>query len=98
MYDIKKTENFEKWLIKLKDTKGKIAVARSIDKMQNGNFGDSRPIGEGLSELRLTIGPGYRVYYMIKNKEIIILLNGGDKSKQQSDIKTAKQLAKEYKS
>jgi len=98
MYDVEKTDPFEKWHTKLKDLSGKIAIARGIDKMQHGNFGKSAPVGEGVSELKIDVGPGYRVYYIIKNKEIIILLHGGDKSKQQSDIEKAKNMAKEYKS
>lgn len=97
MYTIKKTDNFLNWHSSLKDLKAKLAIARRIDRMGQGNFGDSEPIGNGASEARIDIGPGYRVYYVVQNKEIIILLLGGDKSTQQKDINKAKDMAKEYK-
>lgn len=97
MYEIKKTDKFDKWLFKLKDLKSKISIARRIERMGKGNFGDSKSISGGISELRIDTGPGYRVYYIIRGKEIIILLNGGDKSTQQRDIDKAKEIAKEYK-
>ena len=64
--------------------------------LKEGNFGDHKSVGDGVSELRITIGAGYRVYYTKKGEEIIILLVGGDKSTQSKDIEKAKQLAKEY--
>ena len=97
MYRTKKTDEFTKWHSKLKDLKAKIAIARGIDRMAEGNFGKSEPVGDGVSELKIDMGPGYRVYYVVQNKEIIILLIGGDKSTQQKDINTAKEMAKEYK-
>lgn len=96
MYDIKQTERFSKWLLKLKDLQGKIAIARRVERMRKGNFGDHKSVGDNVSELRITKGPGYRVYYTIKQDEIIILLVGGDKSSQQNDIQTAKTILKEY--
>ena len=95
MYIIKQTDIFSKWLKRLKDVRGKVAIIRRIDRMKLGNFGDHKAIGEGISELRITIGPGYRVYYTKKEDEIIILLIGGDKSTQSVDIAKAKQLLKE---
>ncbi len=65
--------------------------------MQLGNFAKSEPVGEGVSELKIDVGPGYRVYYIIKNKEIIIIIYAGNKSTQHRDIKKAKEMAKEYK-
>lgn len=65
--------------------------------MAQGNFGKSEPVGDGVSELKIDLGPGYRIYYFIHDKEIIILLIGGDKSTQQKDINKAKEMAKEYK-
>lgn len=65
--------------------------------MAQGNFGKSEPVGDGVSELKIDLGPGYRVYYFIHDKEVIILLIGGDKSTQQKDINKAKEMAKEYK-
>ena len=96
MYTIKETDTFSKWLLKLKDIRAKVAIIRRIKRVKDGNFDDHKPVGEGVSELRLTIGPGYRVYYTHKNDEIIVLLIAGDKSSQSKDIEKAKVLAKEY--
>jgi len=96
MYDIKQTPRFSRWLTKLKDLQGKIAIARRVERMRKGNFGDYKSVGDNVAELRITKGPGYRVYYTIQEDEIIILLVGGDKSSQQKDIQTAKSMAKEY--
>ncbi len=95
MYLIKQTDTFSKWLKKLKDIKGKVSIIRRIDRIKQGNFGDYKSIGDGVSELRITTGPGYRVYYTKRDDEIIILLIGGDKSTQVEDILKAKQLQKE---
>ncbi len=96
MYDIKQTPRFSRWLTKLKDLQGKIAIARRVERMRKGNFGDFKSVGDNVAELRITKGPGYRVYYTVKEDEIIILLVGGDKSSQQKDIQTAKSMAKGY--
>lgn len=96
MYDIKQTERFFKWLLKLKDLQGKIAIARRVERMRKGNFGDHKSVGDNVSELRITKGPGYRVYYTIQEDEIIILLVGGDKSSQQKDIQVAQNILKEH--
>lgn len=95
MYIIKQTETFAKWLKKLKDIKGKVSIIRRIDRIKEGNFGDHKSVGDEVSELRITTGPGYRVYYTQKDDEIIILLIGGDKSTQSDDISKAKQILKE---
>ena len=96
MYEIKSTLLFSKWLSKLKDMKGRMAVARRIERMENGNFGDVKSVGSHISELRITTGPGYRVYFSERKEEIIILLVGGDKSTQSKDIKKAEELLEEY--
>ena len=95
MYIVKQTNIFSKWLLKLKDTKGKVSILRRIDRMKLGNFGDYKSVGNNISELRITIGPGYRVYYTQKGDEIIILLIAGDKSTQSDDIKKANEILKE---
>ncbi len=95
MYLIKQTESFTKWLTKLKDIKGKVAVLRRVDRLKDGNFGDHKSVGSNVSELRISVGAGYRVYYTIKESEIVILLIGGDKSTQSKDIAKAQQLYKE---
>jgi len=96
MYELRETKIFSKWLLKLKDIKGKVAIIRRIKRLSTGNFGDHKTIGDGVSELRITVGPGYRVYYTQQESEIIILLVGGDKSTQSKDIEKAKKMAKEY--
>jgi len=95
MYLIKQTDIFSKWLKKLKDTKGRVSIIRRIGRVAQGNFGDHKSVGDEVWELRLTTGPGYRVYYTKKDDEIVILLVGGDKSTQTENISKAKQLLKE---
>jgi len=96
MYEIKSTNTFVKWLSKLKDIRARIAVARRIERMGHGNFGDVKPINSHISELRINTGPGYRVYFAKKENTIIVLLVGGDKSTQSKDIEKAQKLLKEY--
>jgi len=95
MYLVKQTDIFSKWLKKLKDTQGKVSIIRRISRVSQGNFGDHKSVGDEVWELRLTTGPGYRVYYTKKDDEIVILLVGGDKSTQTEDISKAKHLLKE---
>jgi len=97
MYEIKSTKIFSQWLMKLKDMKGRIAVARRIERMEHGNFGDIKPVGDSVSELRITVGPGYRVYFAKFEDSLIVLLVGGDKSTQTKDIAKAKKLLEEIK-
>ena len=93
-YEIRTTDVFDKWTAKLKDRQAVMAIALRLARVASGNFGDTKVIGDGVSELRIFVGPGYRIYYTIRNNEIVILLCGGDKSTQQNDIKQAKELAK----
>ena len=93
-YEIHTTEVFDKWTAKLKDRQAAMAIALRLARVASGNFGDTKIIGDGVSELRIFVGPGYRIYYTIRNNEIVILLCGGDKSTQQNDIKQAKELAR----
>jgi putative addiction module killer protein len=95
MSGIRRTEVFIKWFKKLKDLTGKALISQRIERLSSGNPGDSSPIGEGFSEMRIHYGPGYRVYYKDTGKEILVLLCGGDKSTQQADIERAKKLALE---
>ena len=92
--EIRKTEIYNKWLNGLRDTRGRAKVQARIERLALGNPGDVKPVGEGVSELRIDYGPGYRVYFTKQGKEIIILLAGGNKSTQASDIKTALKLAR----
>ena len=94
MVEIRKTELFAKWLDNLRDVQAKARVLVRIERLASGNSGDVKPVGEGISEMRIDYGPGYRVYFTKRGSELIILLAGGDKGSQSSDIKTALRLAR----
>ena len=96
VYLIQQTESFEEWHESIKDLRAKVAIARRIERAENGNLWDVKSVGDGVSEMRIDIGAGYRVYYTMREKVMVILLAGGTKSSQQSDIKKAVQLAKEF--
>lgn len=96
MIEVLSTGDFDKWLRKLKDRAGRLRILERIDRLANGNPGDVKPVGQGVSELRLTYGPGYRVYYLQDSDTLILLLVGGDKSTQQRDISKAYELADEW--
>jgi putative addiction module killer protein len=93
MVEIRKTEHFATWLDNLRDIQAKARVLVRIERLSSGNPGDVKPVGEGVSELRIDYGPGYRVYFIQRGSELIILLAGGDKSSQSRDIKSAIRLA-----
>jgi putative addiction module killer protein len=93
MVEIRKTEQFANWLDNLRDIRAKARVLVRIERLASGNAGDVKPIGEGVSEMRIDHGPGYRVYFIQRGSELIILLAGGDKSSQPRDIKSAIRLA-----
>ena len=93
MIEIRKTSHFAQWLDGLRDTKARARIQVRIERLAAGNPGDVEPVGEGVSELRIDYGPGYRVYFKQRGRELIILLAGGDKSSQAKDIKTALRLA-----
>ena len=95
MYNIQQTQKFSQWLTKLKDMRARIAIMRRVERAQSGNLGDVKSVGESVYEMRIDMGPGYRLYYTIHGDEIIILLVGGDKSTQQRDIEKAIEMAKE---
>jgi putative addiction module killer protein len=90
---IRKTDVYKKWIKKLRDNNARYRIFARLERLSEGNPGDCRPIGEGLSEMRIDYGPGYRIYYKDTGQEIIILLCGGEKSTQQEDIEKAKFLA-----
>jgi putative addiction module killer protein len=92
-----RTDTFDEWLKALRDLKGRARVDIRIRRLADGNPGDVRPVGKGVSELRINTGPGYRVYYAAKGEEIILLLAGGDKSTQARDIETALMLWEDWK-
>jgi putative addiction module killer protein len=89
-------EPFQIWLDALRDTQGRRRIIKRLLRVQQGNYGDVEPIGEGLSELRLFFGPGYRVYFGEEVGNIVVILCGGDKDSQDSDIETAKAYWQEY--
>ena len=93
--EIRRTDIFDKCLKKLSDTVGKFMIDARIRRMEEGLFGDVKHVGNGVFEMRIHHGPGYRVYYTMVENQIIILLCGGDKSTQRSDIAKAKEMVKE---
>ena len=96
MVEIRKTENFTKWIDGLSDIQARARILVRIERLAAGNPGDVKPVGEGVSELRVDYGPGYRVYYKKIGRTIIVLLAGGDKRTQNKDIKTAQRMAKDF--
>ena len=93
MVELIKSSNFDSWFSRLKDRRAVAKIAARIDRLAVGNPGDVKPIGNGLTEMRIDYGPGYRVYYMQRGQIVIVLLCGGDKSTQARDIEQAKDLA-----
>ncbi|MDA8349561.1 MAG: type II toxin-antitoxin system RelE/ParE family toxin [Pseudomonadota bacterium] len=94
-YLVKQTVGFSAWHIGLRDLRAKVAIARRIEQAENGNVGKTRSVGSGVSEMKIDLGPGYRVYFTVRGREVIILLAGVDKSSQSADIRRAHALAKE---
>jgi len=95
MYFIEKTSEFDKWLRKLKDLRAKAKILLRVQKLeQDEHFGECEPVGDGIKELKINYAKGYRVYFKEKDGKIIVLLIGGDKSSQQSDIEKAKEIWK----
>lgn len=95
MIEVRQTVVFVEWLANLRDLHARSRIVTRIRRMELGNVGDVKPVGEGVSEMRIAYGPGYRVYFAQHGRQIVILLCGGDKASQRRDIATAKQMAKE---
>lgn len=95
MHSIETTEAFDGWFASLKDRRAAMKIQVRIDRAEMGNFGDVEPVAEGVSEMRIHFGPGYRVYFVQRGPVLVVLLAGGDKSTQAKDIKTALKLARE---
>jgi putative addiction module killer protein len=93
--EVRQTAEFAKWIARLRDARGRAKIAARIDRLSMGHPGDVRPVGEGISELRIHDGPGYRIYYAQRGTVLIVLLCGGDKSSQSRDIAIAKKFAAE---
>jgi putative addiction module killer protein len=92
---LKQTETYCKWFEGLRDSMAQKRILICLGRREVGNFGDTKTVGEGVSELRISYGPGYRLYYTHRGQEVVLLLCGGDKDSQTRDIAKAKQLAKE---
>lgn len=94
MIEIRKTDAYVQWLDRLRDIHARARILARVERLAAGNPGDVKPVGEGVSELRIDYGPGYRVYYKKHGREVVILLAGGNKRSQTSDIKAALRLAR----
>lgn len=95
MIELRETDEFADWLANLRDERAKARIASRLDRLAAGNPGDAKPVGEGISELRIDYGCGYRVYYVRRGRVLVFLLCGGDKSSQNADIARAKALARD---
>lgn len=95
MIEVRRTAEFLDWIVGLRDVAAKARIAKRIDRLAQGNFGDVKSLGDGVSELRFTFGPGYRVYFTRRGDVVVILLCGGNKATQARDIERAKILAQE---
>ncbi|NYS59570.1 type II toxin-antitoxin system RelE/ParE family toxin [Vreelandella salicampi] len=97
MIELIKTDVFDGWLRELRDIRARAKIETRIRRLSLGNPGDVKPVGEGISELRISYGPGYRIYYITKGPVIVVLLCGGDKASQPRDIEQAKAIAAQWK-
>ncbi|MFM0608660.1 type II toxin-antitoxin system RelE/ParE family toxin [Paraburkholderia sediminicola] len=96
MNTIRRTSEFDVWLKGLRDPIAVTKILKRLERAVGGNFGDVKPVGEGISEMRIDWGPGYRLYYKRSGNVVYVVLCGGDKSAQQADIEFAKELARQY--
>jgi putative addiction module killer protein len=96
MIEIKQTETFRKWRTRLRDLRLRALIASRLDRLAFGHPGDVKPVGEGISEIRIDHGPGFRIYFQKRGEKLLILLSGGDKSSQSKDIRTAIRLARNW--
>jgi len=94
--ELKQTEKFRKWRSRLKDERVRALIASRLDRLAFGHAGNAKPVGQGVSELRIDYGPGYRIYFQKRGNTIVVLLCGGDKRTQARDIQLAKRLAAEW--
>ena len=97
MIEIRQTPIFAEWLRGLRDMQGRARIQMRLDRIERGLFGDVKPVGAGVSELRIDYGPGYRIYFVQRGPVMLILLNGGDKGTQSHDISAAKSMAGDLK-
>ena len=94
MIELRQTNEFAEWIDDLRDIRGRARIQARIERLAMGNPGDAKAVGEGVCELRINYGPGYRVYFTRRGREVVLLLAGGDKSSQTRDIRTALRLAR----
>jgi putative addiction module killer protein len=95
LIEVRQTTRFVTWLADLRDERARARILKRLDRAGQGNLGDVAPVGGGVSEMRIFYGPGYRVYFVQRGSELIVLLCGGDKSTQSTDIEEAKSMAEE---
>ncbi|MEQ1704475.1 MAG: type II toxin-antitoxin system RelE/ParE family toxin [Rickettsiales bacterium] len=96
MISIIKTDNFQKWLNNVRDRQAIYRITTRLQRVEDGNWGDIKPVGDGVSEMRIDHGGGYRLYFLQCGNTVVVMLGGGDKSSQSRDIKKAKELAKDW--
>ena len=97
MYQLRQTETFAKWIVGLRDVRAQARILARLESARLGNLGDCKAIGSGIREMRIHVGPGYRVYFVQRKEAIVILLCGGSKSSQLRDLARAKKIAQELK-
>lgn len=95
-YIVLSTYEFAVFMAELRDLKARAAIAVRIDRLRGGLMGDAKPVGSGVSELRIAVGPGYRVYFTVRDREVVILLCAGDKGTQRADIAKAQRMAQDF--
>jgi len=96
MFELRQTEQFRRWRTRLKDERARALIASRLDRLAYGHVGDAAPVGDGISELRIHTGHGYRMYFHTHGNTLVVLLCGGDKGSQAKDINTAKRLLAEW--
>lgn len=96
MIEVVQSDTFSNWLSRLADRKARARIQARIERLASGNPGDVEPVGNGISEMKISYGPGYRVYFLQRGRFVVVLLCGGDKSTQRTDIKNAKLIAKDW--
>ncbi len=96
VFELVKSGAFDTWFGSLRDIRARARIAARLDRIADGNFGDVKPVGGGVSELRIDYGPGYRVYFLQRGSVFVVVLAGGDKRTQHADIKTAQRVAAEW--